>query len=335
MRRSGLLFVSSLLAVLGVAAPRAAVGSAEGPEALALRVGGRRHGHRLGRGHQGVRGQAPRRQGEVRGKGFEQIQQTRRWCSTPTRRPTSWSTTRATPPPACSRPRACSPTSPPGRQERGWDKLLSPSLQTTGRYDDKGVMGSGKWYGVPNYGEYVMVYYNKDLFKKYGREGADHAGRVRGAPWTPSRRPGVTPLALRRRRVPRPAVFYELALTKADRAFVDAYELYKGKVDFHGPEFTYARRAPSRTGSRRATSPRTPPAQGRGHGRSPSSAASTRSWSPAAGGTAASRPRSRASSGARSCSRATSCTPARAATSGSCRQAPRTRSWPTTSSTSR
>ena len=28
-------------------------------------------------------------------------------------------------------------------------------------------MGGGKWYGVPNYGEYVMVYYNKDLFAKH------------------------------------------------------------------------------------------------------------------------------------------------------------------------
>lgn len=51
---------------------------------------------------------------------------------------------------------------------RGWDKLLSPSLQTTTRYDAKGVMGSGAWYGIPNYAEYVMVYYNKDMFAKHG-----------------------------------------------------------------------------------------------------------------------------------------------------------------------
>ena len=45
---------------------------------------------------------------------------------------------------------------------------LSPSVRTTSHYDTNGVMGSGKWYGVPNYAEYTMVYYNKDLFKKYG-----------------------------------------------------------------------------------------------------------------------------------------------------------------------
>src|SRR5690242_6317154 len=48
----------------------------------------------------------------------------------------------------------------------GWDKLLSSSLQTTARYSG-GVMGSGKWYGIPNYGEYVMVFYNKDMFSRY------------------------------------------------------------------------------------------------------------------------------------------------------------------------
>jgi raffinose/stachyose/melibiose transport system substrate-binding protein len=50
----------------------------------------------------------------------------------------------------------------------GWDKLLSPTLQVTSRYDARGVMGSGNWYGVPNYAEYLMVYYNKELFAKYG-----------------------------------------------------------------------------------------------------------------------------------------------------------------------
>ncbi|HZC53851.1 MAG TPA: extracellular solute-binding protein, partial [Mycobacterium sp.] len=52
--------------------------------------------------------------------------------------------------------------------KRGWDKKLSPSLQTTARYDAKGVMGSGNWYGIPNYGEYVMVYYNKKMFADHG-----------------------------------------------------------------------------------------------------------------------------------------------------------------------
>src|SRR3954471_5691795 len=51
---------------------------------------------------------------------------------------------------------------------RGWDKLVTGDIQTTARYDDNGVMGSGKWFGVPNYAEYVSIYYNKDQFAKYG-----------------------------------------------------------------------------------------------------------------------------------------------------------------------
>ena len=42
-----------------------------------------------------------------------------------------------------------------------------------------------------------------------------------------------------RREYPAQQVFYELALSKATRDFVNAFELYPGPVDFHGPEFTY------------------------------------------------------------------------------------------------
>ena len=33
----------------------------------------------------------------------------------------------------------------------GWADKLAPSLQTTAKYDENGIMGSGSWYGVPNY----------------------------------------------------------------------------------------------------------------------------------------------------------------------------------------
>ena len=60
---------------------------------------------------QEVRGDPPRRDGEVRGEGLRaDPEDGAAWCSTPTRRPTSWSTTRATPPPGCCPSRACSPT---------------------------------------------------------------------------------------------------------------------------------------------------------------------------------------------------------------------------------
>src|SRR5690242_7232262 len=122
--------------------------------------------------------------------------------------------------------------------QRGWDKKLSASLQTTAKYDDNGIMGSGKWYGVPNYGEYVMVYYYQDMFKKYNLQvptTLDEFTKVMDA----FKAKGITPLSVGGADYPAQQIFYELALSKADRAFVDDYQLYKNKVDFHGPQLTY------------------------------------------------------------------------------------------------
>ena len=47
-------------------------------------------------------------------------------------------------------------------EEYGWDEKLAPSLQTTAKYSEDGVMGGDTWFGVPNYGEFVGVYYNQD-----------------------------------------------------------------------------------------------------------------------------------------------------------------------------
>lgn len=121
----------------------------------------------------------------------------------------------------------------------GWDKLLSPSVTTTSRYDSRGIMGSGNWYGVPDFGEYTMVYYNKDLFASNGVK----------VPTTPEeftaalaafKARGITPLANAGAEYPAQQYLYQLALSKADRAWVDAFELYKGKVDFHDAAWTYA-----------------------------------------------------------------------------------------------
>ncbi|MFC0504785.1 ABC transporter substrate-binding protein [Micromonospora costi] len=122
--------------------------------------------------------------------------------------------------------------------KRGWADKLSPSLQTTARYSDKGVMGSGNWYGVPNYGEYVMVYYNKDLFDKYGVKVPTTLDEMTAAMDTFVGK-GVTPLAEAGAEYPAGQLFYQLALSKADRAFVDDYQLYKNPVDFHADPLKY------------------------------------------------------------------------------------------------
>ncbi|HEY5847700.1 MAG TPA: extracellular solute-binding protein [Microlunatus sp.] len=120
-------------------------------------------------------------------------------------------------------------------QSRGWADQLSPSLQTTARYDERGVMGSGNWYGVPNYGEYVMVFYNKDLFAANNIAVPTTLDEFTAAMDT-FVAAGTTPLCMSGAEYPAGQLWYQLALTQADRSFVDDYQLYKNPVDFqNGP----------------------------------------------------------------------------------------------------
>jgi raffinose/stachyose/melibiose transport system substrate-binding protein len=124
-------------------------------------------------------------------------------------------------------------------EEHGWDELLAPALQTTARYDDNGVMGSGDWFGVPNYGEFVTVYYNKDAFAEHGLEiptTMDEFVDVLDAFVAD----GVTPLAEAGLEYPLGQLWYQLALQRADRQWVNDYQLYENPVDWHGPELTTA-----------------------------------------------------------------------------------------------
>ena len=123
--------------------------------------------------------------------------------------------------------------------EYGWADKLAPSLQTTAKYSEDGVMGGDAWYGIPNYGEFVGVYYNLDMFEEAGLE----------VPTTYAEfvdvldafvEQGVTPLAEAGAEYPLGQLWYQLALSQGDRSFVDDYQLYANPVDWSGPEVTYA-----------------------------------------------------------------------------------------------
>jgi raffinose/stachyose/melibiose transport system substrate-binding protein len=123
--------------------------------------------------------------------------------------------------------------------EYGWADKLAPSLQTTAKYSEDGVMGGDAWYGVPNYGEFVGVYYNKDAFAAAGLAiptTYDEFVDVLDAFVAK----GITPLAEAGAEYPLGQLWYQLALMKGDRGFVDDYQLYKDPVDWQGPEITSA-----------------------------------------------------------------------------------------------
>ena len=123
-------------------------------------------------------------------------------------------------------------------QERGWDSILGDSLAVTSRYQD-GSMGAGNWYGVTNYGEYVMVYYNQDMFDEYGLQVPETLAEFESV-MEAFVAEGVTPIAFSGAEYPAQHLFYELVLSQADQSFIDAYQLGQGEVDFHGDEFTFA-----------------------------------------------------------------------------------------------
>jgi raffinose/stachyose/melibiose transport system substrate-binding protein len=124
-------------------------------------------------------------------------------------------------------------------EERGWTDKLSGSLQTTATYDEQGLMGSGDWYGVPNYGEFVGVYYNKEMFAEQGLEVPTTLEEFEDVMQTFTDA-GITPLAEAGAEYPMGQLWYELVLANADRDLVDQYQLFDGEVDFHGPEMTAA-----------------------------------------------------------------------------------------------
>ncbi|MGW2094075.1 ABC transporter substrate-binding protein [Promicromonospora sukumoe] len=123
--------------------------------------------------------------------------------------------------------------------ERGWDEKLSGSLATTATYDEQGLMGSGEWYGVPNYGEFVGVYYNKEMLADLGLEvptTLDEFEDVLAA----FKDEGITPLAEAGAEYPLGQLWYELVLAYGDRALVDDYQLFANDVDFHNDAMTQA-----------------------------------------------------------------------------------------------
>ncbi|UYG17122.1 extracellular solute-binding protein [Brachybacterium huguangmaarense] len=54
---------------------------------------------------------------------------------------------------------------------KGWDKKVVGTMAALAQYTPEGNAGSGAWFGVPNIGEYVQVYYNADMFAEAGIQG--------------------------------------------------------------------------------------------------------------------------------------------------------------------
>lgn len=121
----------------------------------------------------------------------------------------------------------------------GWDEKITGSLADTGKYNELGVMGSGDWYGITNYGEDIVMFYNQDMFDQYGIAIPTTMDELEDA-MQQFVDAGVTPLSEGVAEYPLQHLWWQLVLQKADEDFIKAYEMYDGDVDWHGEATTYA-----------------------------------------------------------------------------------------------
>jgi raffinose/stachyose/melibiose transport system substrate-binding protein len=117
----------------------------------------------------------------------------------------------------------------------GWDKKVTGSMQSFAKYDEQGKAGSGDWYGIPNFGEYVTFYYNKDLFEKAGITAAPTTMAEFVSAMQKLKDAGITPVsssASTNQGFNQMWVWYSLVSAYASREQIDDFMFLKGKVDF-------------------------------------------------------------------------------------------------------
>ena len=115
-------------------------------------------------------------------------------------------------------------------KERGWDKLLSDASNQLSRYDEKGIYGSGPLIGVANYGEFVSVFYNEDMFKAEGIAIPTTLAEMETAMDVFVKK-GITPIAEAANDYPAQHLMYLLALSKADNKWVSDFQGVRAPLD--------------------------------------------------------------------------------------------------------
>lgn len=119
--------------------------------------------------------------------------------------------------------------------QRGWDKKVTGSMQQFAKYTEDGLAGAGEWYGVPNIGEYVMLYYNKELFAKAGVEREPTSLPELEAAMDKLLAAGITPIsssAATSQGFNQMWVWYSLVSAYANRQQIDDFMFVRAPVNF-------------------------------------------------------------------------------------------------------
>lgn len=120
-------------------------------------------------------------------------------------------------------------------EKYGWDEKITGGMQAFAKYDEQGLAGSGDWYGIPNIGEYVMFYYNKDLFAKAGITEEPTTLEEFEAAMDKLLAAGITPIsssAATSQGFNQMWVWYSLVSAAAERESIDDFMFLREPVDF-------------------------------------------------------------------------------------------------------
>lgn len=105
---------------------------------------------------------------------------------------------------------------------------LPSSVSLYGQYKN-GLMGSGKLYGVPTYGEYVSVFYNKDLFAKHGVKIPKTIEEFEAA-MQKFKDAGVIPMQIGGGDYQTVHNIYALTASKVSQDWIKSFQLFQGKA---------------------------------------------------------------------------------------------------------
>jgi raffinose/stachyose/melibiose transport system substrate-binding protein len=115
-------------------------------------------------------------------------------------------------------------------KQRGWDKVLNDASTQLGRYDSKGIYGSGPLVGIADYGEFVSFFYNKKMFDDAGIKVPTTLAELESAMDVFVKK-GITPIAEAANDYPAQHLMYSFALSQADQTWVHNFEGLKAPLD--------------------------------------------------------------------------------------------------------
>lgn len=115
-------------------------------------------------------------------------------------------------------------------KERGWDKVLTDASNQLSKYDENGIYGNGPLIGVANYGEFVSVFYNEDMFKAEGVAVPTTLEEMEKAMDVFVKK-GITPIAEAANDYPAQHLMYLFALSKVDAKWVSDFQAVRAPLD--------------------------------------------------------------------------------------------------------